>query len=98
MIDELDHSLHPVLVRALLAEYHRPNPTSGQLIFTTHNSSLLDADLLRRDQVYLIDKGFDLASHLEALSSFQPRKQEALEKGYLMGRYGAVPVLESGWF
>lgn len=96
VIDELDTSLHTLLVRELVRLFHRPevNSDGAQLIFTTHDTSLLDApDLFRRDQVWLVEKDKEQASTLVALSEFSPRKNEALERGYLMGRYGGVPFL-----
>lgn len=96
VIDELDTSLHTLLVRELVRLLHRPEVNTGgaQLIFTTHDTSLLDApDLFRRDQVWFVEKDRDQASALVALSEFSPRKNEALERGYLMGRYGGVPFL-----
>ncbi|MBX3692660.1 ATP-binding protein [Dokdonella sp.] len=96
VIDELDTSLHTLLVRELVRLFHRPEVNTGgaQLIFTTHDTSLLDAaDLFRRDQVWLVEKDAHQASALVALSEFSPRKNEALERGYLMGRYGGVPLL-----
>ncbi len=96
VIDELDTSLHTLLVRELVRLFHRPDINAGgaQLIFTTHDTSLLDApDLLRRDQIWFVEKDRDQASSLVALSEFSPRKNEALERGYLMGRYGGVPFL-----
>ena len=96
VIDELDTSLHSLLVRELVRLFHRPEINTGgaQLIFTTHDTSLLDApDLFRRDQVWFVEKDRDQASSLVGLSEFSPRKNEALERGYLMGRYGGVPFL-----
>ena len=96
VMDELDTSLHPLLVRELVRLFHRPEINIGgaQLIFTTHDTSLLDApDLLRRDQIWFVEKEGDQASSLVSLSEFSPRKNEALERGYLMGRYGGVPFL-----
>lgn len=96
VIDELDTSLHTLLVRELVRLFLRPEINTGgaQLIFTTHDTSLLDAeDLFRRDQIWLVEKGADQASSLVALVEFSPRKNEALERGYLMGRYGGVPFL-----
>jgi hypothetical protein len=96
VIDELDTSLHTLLVRELVRLFHRSEVNTGgaQLIFTTHDTSLLDApDLFRRDQVWLVEKDRDQASALVALSEFSPRKNEALERGYLLGRYGGVPLL-----
>lgn len=96
VIDELDTSLHTLLVCELVRLFHRPEINTGgaQLIFTTHDTSLLDApDLFRRDQVWFVEKDRDQASALVSLSEFSPRKNEALERGYLMGRYGGVPFL-----
>jgi uncharacterized protein len=97
VIDELDTSLHTLLVRELVRLFHNPDVNTGgaQLIFTTHDTSLLDApDLFRRDQVWFIEKDKDQASTLVALAEFSPRKNEAMERGYLMGRYGGVPFLD----
>ena len=97
VMDELDTSLHTLLVRELVRLFHRPEVNTGgaQLIFTTHDTSLLDApNLFRRDQVWFVEKDRDQASALVSLSEFSPRKNEALERGYLMGRYGAVPFLD----
>ena len=94
VIDELDTSLHTLLVRELVRLFHHTeiNTSGAQLIFTTHDTSLLDApDLFRRDQVWLVDKDSDQKSTLVSLSEFSPRKNEALKRSYLMGRYGGVP-------
>lgn len=96
VIDELDTSLHPLLVRELVRLFHRPEVNTGgaQLIFTTHDTALLDAaGLFRRDQVWFVEKDAEQASTLVALAEFSPRKNEALERGYLQGRYGGVPFL-----
>jgi AAA15 family ATPase/GTPase len=96
VIDELDTSLHTLLVRRLVQLFHDNdlNQRGAQLIFTTHDTSLLDApDLFRRDQVWFVEKERDQASRLYGLSEFSPRKNEALERGYLMGRYGGLPLL-----
>lgn len=97
VMDELDTSLHTLLVRELVRLFHRPEVNTGgaQLIFTTHDTSLLDApNLFRRDQIWFVEKDRDQTSALVSLSEFSPRKNEALERGYLMGRYGAVPFLD----
>ena len=97
VIDELDTSLHTLLVRELVRLFHRPdiNAEGAQLLFTTHDTSLLDApDLFRRDQVWFVEKNKDQSSTLVSLHEFSPRKNEALERGYLMGRYGGIPFLD----
>lgn len=99
VVDELDTSLHPLVVRELVRLFHSPKANRGQaqLIFTTHDTSLLDApQLLRRDQVWLLDKDSSQATELVALWEYSPRKNEALERGYLTGRYGGVPFIRDG--
>ena len=98
LVDELDSSLHPLLVRRLVELFQSPtfNKKGAQLIFTTHDTSLLNPELFRRDQIWFIEKDQDQASKVYPLSDFSPRKNEALENGYLMGRYGALPFL-SDW-
>lgn len=99
-LDELDTSLHPLMVRELLRLYFSSdtNQEGAQLLFTTHNPLLLDTALLRRDQIWLTDKDDAGAAHLYPLSDYQPRKGESLTRGYLSGRYGAVPFLPEGVF
>ncbi|MDP2402483.1 MAG: ATP-binding protein [Methylotenera sp.] len=97
IVDELDSSLHPLLVRRLVELFHSTLNTKGaQLIFTTHDTSLLDPELFRRDQVWFVEKDREQASSLYPLSDFSPRKNEALETGYLSGRYGALPFFKNG--
>lgn len=96
VVDELDTSLHTLLVRRIIQLFHDTdlNRRGAQLVFTTHDTSLLDAhDLFRRDQVWFVEKDRDQASRLYSLTEFSPRKGEALERGYLMGRYGGLPIL-----
>lgn len=97
VVDELDTSLHPLLVRELVSLFGNPeiNPLGAQLIFTTHDTSLLSAPfLLRRDQVWFVEKDADQASTLIPLTDFSPRNSEALERGYLQGRYGGIPFID----
>lgn len=96
IVDELDSSLHPLLVRRLVRMFHTPelNPLGAQLLFTTHDTSLLDRTLFRRDQIWFTEKDQDQATRLYPLSDFSPRETEAWEKGYLIGRYGAVPFFD----
>jgi uncharacterized protein len=96
LIDEIDTSLHPLLTRFLIDRFHSnaANPRDAQLVFTTHNTSFLDQDLFRRDQIWFIEKGPDGASKLYPLTDFKPRNDEVLDRWYLRGRYGALPVLD----
>lgn len=92
-VDELDTNLHPGLVRFLLKLLHNPdtNRHNAQLVFATHDTTVLDQSLMRRDQVWFVEKDAENATRLYPLSDYKPRKGEALQKGYLYGRYGALP-------
>lgn len=96
IIDELDSSLHPILTRKLVEMFHDPqiNRNHAQLIFNTHDISLLDRNLFRRDQIWFTEKDRAGATRLYSLLEFSPRKEEALAKNYLQGRYGAIPFIE----
>lgn len=98
LVDEIDRSLHPHLVHMLVKLFgEKSNPRNAQLIFTTHDTTLLDTNLLRRDQIWFVEKQQG-ATQLYSLLEFSPRKNEAVERGYLLGRYGAVPfVSEPRW-
>lgn len=97
-VDELETSMHPLMVRELLRLFfsEKENPKGAQILFTTHNPLLLDATLMRRDQVWFTDKDGDGEAHLYPLTDYSPRKGESLVRGYLSGRYGAVPFVPSG--
>lgn len=93
IVDELDASLHTQACEALLALFSTPktNPRGAQLVATTHDTNLLRCPSLRRDQVWFIEKGRDGASHLYPLTDIRTRKGDNIERGYLQGRYGAIP-------
>jgi AAA15 family ATPase/GTPase len=93
IVDELDTSLHPLLVHHLVKRLHHEG-TKAQLIFTTHDTTLLSQKLLRRDQVWFMEKDEKSATRLYPLSDFSPRDNEAIERGYLNGRYGGIPFLK----
>ncbi len=96
LIDELHDNLHPMMVRFLVQLFSDPatNPNNAQLIFTTHDATLLDQSLFRRDQVWFCEKDKAQATTLYPLTDFNPRaKVENLERGYLAGRYGALPYI-----
>jgi energy-coupling factor transporter ATP-binding protein EcfA2 len=93
VVDELDTSLHPLLVHHLVKRLHHEG-TKAQLIFTTHDTTLLSQKLLRRDQVWFMEKDEKSATRLYPLSDFSPRDNEAIERGYLNGRYGGIPFLK----
>lgn len=98
VIDELHDNLHPKLVKFLVQLFHNPetNPKNAQLIFTTHDTSILNQDVFRRDQIWFCEKDQQQATHLYPLTDFSPRKgRENLEAAYLAGKYGALPYLRS---
>ncbi len=93
VVDELDRSLHPHLVRFLIQFINRADHSPDrhpQLVATLHDTTMLQ-DALDRNQVWLTEKGPDQAAHLTAVAEFHPRKNESLRRGYLGGRYGALP-------
>ena len=97
LVDEIEKELHPALVDFIIAKFQskRTNPNGAQIIFTTHNTELLSMELLRKDQLYFVDKNKeDGASELYSISDFSTRTTENIRKGYLVGKYGATPNVE----
>jgi hypothetical protein len=95
-VDELHDNLHPKLVRFLIELFQsaETNSKNAQLIFTTHETSILNQDIFRRDQVWFCEKDSSQATRLFPLTDFSPRKgRENLEAAYLAGRYGALPYV-----
>lgn len=96
VIDELHNNLHPKLVKYLVSLFHsnKTNPHNAQLIFTTHETSILNQDVFRRDQIWFCEKDKIQSTSLYPLTDFSPRKgRENIESGYLSGRYGALPFV-----
>ncbi|MEL7161344.1 MAG: ATP-binding protein [Bacteroidota bacterium] len=94
MIDEIGRSLHPNLVEQLLRVFLEGD-TRGQLLFTTHDANLLQRDLFRRDEVWLMEKNDEGASRITPLTDFKIRDDLDLRKSYLNGRFGGVPQLRT---
>ena len=84
------------LVRQLVRIFNDPdlNPKGAQVVFTTHNTGILDPQILRRDQIWFTSKNPGGATVVYPLSDFKPRKDQNLEVGYLHGRFGAIPFLD----
>ncbi len=98
IVDELDASLHPILTTYLIRLFHnkKVNSQNAQLIFATHDTNLLNADLLRRDQIWFTEKDKYGSTDLYSLVEYKinkARKSTNLEKNYLQGRYGAIPYI-----
>jgi hypothetical protein len=100
VVDEIDTSLHPLLTARLIDLFRNreTNPHSAQLIFTSHDTSLLGTmlgdEVLGRDQVWFVEKAVNGASALYPLTDFKPRNDQNTERRYLSGSYGAIPVLD----
>ena len=97
LADELEKELHPMLVNYIVAKFQskNTNPNGAQLIFTTHNTELLNMDILRKDQLYFVDKNRkDGTSELYGISDFSTKTADNIRKGYLAGKYGATPDIE----
>jgi len=92
VVDELDRTLHPLMSRFLIETTHNC-PNTPQLIFTTHDCTLLNADLFRRDQIWFTEKNKQGATQLYSLWDYKVRPDENYQGRYLQGRYGAVPYL-----
>ena len=94
IIDEIDQSLHPALLKALVHKIMSDETTKGQLIFTTHESNLLDLEIFRQDEIWFVEKDKKTGgSQIYSLSDFKPRYDLDIRKGYLKGRFGAIPFL-----
>lgn len=99
IIDEIERSLHPSLVEMIIKFFHNPeiNKGNAQLIFNTHDTNLLSLDIFRRDQIWFAEKDPKKgATELYPLDDFSVRKTENIQKGYLNGRYGAIPFVATG--
>ena len=98
IIDELHDNFHPQMVKYLVNLFHdnKTNPNNAQLVFTTHETSILNQEVFRRDQIWFCEKDDHQATVLYPLTDFSPRKgRENLEAAYLSGRYGALPYLRA---
>ncbi|MGF7145373.1 AAA15 family ATPase/GTPase [Anaerotaenia torta] len=96
VVDELERSLHPKLTEhflKLFMELHKDHRM--QLLFTTHESSIMDQTIFRRDEIWFIERNADNFSTIYSLDRFKERYDKVLSKAYLEGRYGAIPVLTS---
>lgn len=99
-IDEIDSQFHPLLTHKVLELFNsEENKHNAQLIITSHNSTLLDNKLLRRDQIWFTEKDIVESSHLTSLSNYRfkgevVRSDEKYDKNYLQGKYGAIPIIK----
>lgn len=98
VIDELNNSLHPIMVKWIIDSFNSPvtNPKNAQLLFATHATSVLSLEIFRRDQIWFAEKSDEGATSIYPLTDFSPRKEASIAGGYLRGRYGAIPFLTAG--
>lgn len=98
VVDEIDRELHPLLVEFVIAKFQNPdtNPGHAQIIFVSHNTELLNMEILRKDQIYFADKNRRSGvSELFNLTEFPVRTNDNIRKAYLAGKYGAIPEVET---
>ncbi len=95
VIDEIDNSIHPNMLKELVRKFMDTPHAKGQLIFTTHETQLLDLDIFRQDEIWFTEKDKEGVSHMYPLSEFNPRYDYDIRRGYLNGRFGAIPFLGS---
>ena len=97
LVDELERGLHPRLVNYIISKFQSKmsNPYGAQIVFTTHDTELMNLELLRKDQLYFVDKETrNGVSELYSISGFSTRTTENIRKSYLVGKYGATPSVE----
>ena len=95
IIDEIERSLHPILIKEIITKISESLTAKGQLIFTTHESCLLDQEILRPDEIWFAQKDTEQATQFYPLSDFNIHKTANIENGYLNGRYGGIPFLSN---
>ncbi len=96
VVDEFDANLHPLIARFLVRLVNDPavSDRGAQLLLVSHNTTLMDLNMLRRDEIWLTEPDDSHATHLHTLLRSSPRKHEHIAKGYLRGRYGAIPAIQ----
>lgn len=93
IIDEIERSIHPNLIKELVKKFSLDEQTKGQLIFSTHESNLLDQEIFRQDEIWFAEKDKKGSTDLYPLSDFKEHKTKDIRKGYLNGRYGSIPFM-----
>lgn len=95
VIDEIERSIHPIMIKDIVRKLSESETAKGQLIFTTHESGLLDQNIFRPDEIWFAQKDAEQATQLYPLSDFNIHKTANIENGYLNGRYGGIPFLSN---
>ena len=94
-VDEIERSIHPIMIKDIVRKLSESTTAKGQLIFTTHESGLLDQNIFRPDEIWFAQKDAEQATQLYPLSDFNIHKTANIENGYLNGRYGGIPFLSN---
>lgn len=95
MVDEIERSIHPIMIKDIVRKLSESKTAKGQLIFTTHESGLLDQKIFRPDEIWFAQKDAEQATQLYPLSDFNIHNTANIENGYLNGRYGGIPFLSN---
>lgn len=95
IIDEIERSIHPIMIKTLMKKISENKEAKGQIIFTTHESCLLDQSIFRPDEIWFVQKDIDQSTRIYPLSDFNIHKTANIENGYLNGRYGGIPFLSN---
>ena len=93
VIDEIERSIHPITIKEIVTKLALDEQVKGQLIFSTHESNLLDQNILRPDEIWFAQKDIDGSSKIYSLSDFKIHNTIDIENGYLKGRFGGIPFL-----
>jgi hypothetical protein len=95
VVDEIERSIHPIMIKDIIRKLSESETAKGQLIFTTHESGLLDQSIFRPDEIWFAQKDAEQATQLYPLSDYNIHKTANIENGYLNGRYGGIPFLSN---
>ncbi len=95
VIDEIERSIHPIIIKELISLISNNKKMNGQIIFSTHESCLLDQSILRTDEIWFAQKDSNGATQLYSLSDYNVHSTANIENGYLNGRYGGIPFLSN---
>jgi AAA15 family ATPase/GTPase len=95
LIDEIDRSMHAQLTRAFFEYFFGRSKATTQIIATTHELDILDLELFRKDEIWFVEKDKASTSHIYSLEEFKPRYDKDVRRGYLAGRFGAIPIVKN---
>lgn len=95
ILDEIERSVHPIMIKSIIQKISAMENAGGQIIFTTHESGLLDQEIFRPDEIWFAQKDSEQATKLYPLSDYNIHRTANIENGYLAGRYGGIPFLSN---